>query len=929
MLKSLSTEGKKILLKSAYDNRQFKYIELTNGLRILLVQDPNCVKSACSVTFNVGHFNDDKDCYGINHLLEHMLFLGNDEFTQANAFNDFVATHGGSINASTGTEYSSYFYETAAEYEQQALTHLYAMLSKPSFCETLIEKEINTIDAEFLLKQKDDLRRLYQVHKETCNPAHPFSQFSVGNHQTFDPFSPFQLKQKLQRMFERFYQPQNACMCLVSQQQLSVSEESVRQHFTHWPSNNKLPGDPLPALYLQHNLGVQINILPLQKARRMILTFALPQQQSHYRSKPLHVLSHILGDEGEGGLLHFYKTKNWATNLSAGGGIEGSTFKDFNVNIQLTDQGIQYTDEVITAFFSYIQLINENGIETWRIEETAKLNQLMWDFPEPAKAIDEASHYSQSMFEYPPHHLIAGDYILDKPAADIVLQMLRFFCPENMRIKTIHHFVKTTHKAKWYNTPYSVAPIEATRLKTFLSGNWKSSLVLPNANQFLPPCKPVKPIALEFVIPKQIISESGLVIWYGQDDKFQQPKGDCFLTFDCQAVNQEIHVTTAKRLWLALLNEKLNQKYYQANLTGMHFHLYPHQGGFSLQTNGFSANQLEFCTNLLTQIVANNDFSNRFSQVKAKQHQRLCNALLNKPINRLFSKLSVLMQQQNHAPSEMAQVMENLTPNDIGVTKEKLLSQFHLEGLMFGDWSAEEAYKFSDDIKKFRIKHGTCAKIHRGVADIRHGRVISYAVDCQHKEPAVVIYFQAPDASLKHVALTILAEQLIATPFFNQLRTEQQLGYLVGSGYIPFNQHPGIGFYIQSPHHPAEYLIDAIHVFLQQIVENIHQYNSVWDALKKGVIKQLMENDTNLSMKSQRLWMAIGNQDTTFTYSSQMTETILNIDFSELKSYLISLVSGQGFGEAILYSSDQHAPISFKTEVITDIQRFKSNSQYL
>ena len=45
----------------------------------------------------------------------------------------------------------------------------------------------------------------------------------------------------------------------------------------------------------------------------------------------------------------------------------------------------------------------------------------------------------------------------------------------------------------------------------------------------------------------------------------------------------------------------------------------------------------------------------------------------------------------------------------------------------------------------------------------------------------------------------MLAEQLIATPFFNQLRTEQQLGYLVGSGYIPYNQHPGIGFYIQSP----------------------------------------------------------------------------------------------------------------------------------
>jgi secreted Zn-dependent insulinase-like peptidase len=917
------------LLKSAYDIRQFNHIELANGLRILLIQDPHCEKSACSVTFNVGHFNDDKDCHGISHLLEHMLFLGNKEFAEANAFNDFIATHGGSINGLTGTEYSSYFYEIAAEYEQQALAHLYAMLTKPSFCEALIEKEIHAIDAEFLLKQKDDLRRLYQVHKETCNPAHPFSQFSVGNHQTFKPFTPLQLKQKLQRIFEHFYQPQNACFCLISQQPLSVIEESVRQQFSNWPSKGKFTSEPLPALYLEHNLGVQINILPLQKARRMILTFALPQQHTHYRSKPLNVLSHILGDEGEGGLLHFYKTKNWAISLSAGGGIEGSTFKDFNINLQLTDEGIRYADEVITALFSYIQLIKENGLETWRIEETATLNQLMWDFPEQAKPIDEACHYSQAMFEYPPQHIIAGDYLLDKPAVDIVLGMLEFFCPENMRIKNVNSFVKTTHKAKWYDTPYSVDPIKSSRLKSFLSGEWKSNFALPQANQFLHPCKPVKAISAEFVLPKHIINENGLDIWYGQDDKFHQPKGDCFLTFDCQAVNEGIQLTTAKRLWVALLNEKLNQKYYQANLAGMHFHFYPHQGGFSLQTNGFSANQLEFCTNLLTQIVANKDFSSSFSQVKSKQYQGLSNALLNKPINRLFSKLSVLMQQQNHAPSEMSHIMQNLTPDDIGVAKEKLLSQFYLEGLMYGDWNAEEAYKVSADIKKFRMMHNTCDKVHRGVADIRHRKAISYQVECQHKDPAVVIYFQAPDASLKNVALTILAEQLIATPFFNQLRTEQQLGYLVGSGYIPFNQHPGIGFYIQSPHHPAEYLIEAIHLFLQQIIENINQFKHVWDALKKGVMKQLMEKDTNLSMKSQRLWMAIGNQDKTFTYSAQMIQTILDIDFSQLKAYLIALVSRQGFGEAILYSSGQHASISYKTEVITDIQRFKSSSQYL
>ncbi|MBU3002025.1 insulinase family protein [Paraglaciecola arctica] len=918
------------MLKSAYDNRQFNHIKLANGLRVLLVQDPNSIKSACSITFNVGHFDDDKDCHGISHLLEHMLFLGNSNYPRPNEFNDFVSTHGGCVNALTGTEYTSFFYDIACEYEQQALIHLRAMFDKPLFNPALIEKEINAIDSEFLLKQKDDLRRLYQVHKETCNPNHPFSQFSVGNKETFAPFTVEQLQQKLQRLFHGFYQPQNACLCLVSQHDLSITEGYVRKLFSDWTGNCKLTRDAQPALYLASNLGVQINILPLQKAKRMILTFALPEQRTHYRSKPLSVLSHILGDEGKGGLLHFYKAQDWATNLSAGGGIEGSTFKDFNINLQLTDKGITHSDAVITALFSYIQLIKDCGIEPWRIKETATLNQLMWDFPDQAKAIDEASHFSQAMFEYPIHHLVAGEHILDKPDVGIVLQMLEFFCPQNMRIKAVNPSVNVTQTAKWYQTPYSVESISTQRIKHFMSGQWRSSFMLPKANQFLPTCKTSQPVNKNYVLPKKIVCENGLDFWYGQDHKFKQPKGDCFLTFDCPAINEGVQLTTAKRLWVALLNEKLNQKYYQANLAGMHFHFYPHQGGFSLQTNGFSANQLEFCTNLLTKIVIHEDFSSSFAQVKAKQYQGLSNTVLNKPINRLFTTLAVIMQQQNQASSDMIQVMENLTLDDVESTKTKLLNQFHLEGMMYGDWSQEEANQVSVDIKAFRKRHKHSQKIHRGVADIRHNKAISFEVECQHKDPAVVIYFQAPDASLKNVALTILAEQLLATPFFNQLRTEQQLGYLVGSGYIPYNQHPGIGFYIQSPQHSAEYLIDAIHLFLQQITENIDQFNHIWDPLKKGVIKQLMEKDTNLSMKSQRLWMAIGNQDTAFSYNIRMTKTIEEIDFSALKSYLIALVSRQGFGEIILYSaSSTQTLLRFPTEVITNIQHFKSNTQYI
>ena len=141
--------------KSPNDLKKYQSLTLNNGLRVLLIHNEDTDKSAAALAVNVGHFNDDIDCQGICHLLEHMLFLGNDEFEDANAFNDFITTSGGSINAQTGTEYTSYFYEVSAEHEHQAIAHFRAMLCGPTFSETHIEKEVKAINAEFLLKKKD------------------------------------------------------------------------------------------------------------------------------------------------------------------------------------------------------------------------------------------------------------------------------------------------------------------------------------------------------------------------------------------------------------------------------------------------------------------------------------------------------------------------------------------------------------------------------------------------------------------------------------------------------------------------------------------------------------------------------------------------------------------------------------------------------
>ena len=62
--------------KSQGDDREYRYITLTNGLRALLISDPTTEKSACCCDVRIGSFADDPSFQGLAHFLEHMLFLG-------------------------------------------------------------------------------------------------------------------------------------------------------------------------------------------------------------------------------------------------------------------------------------------------------------------------------------------------------------------------------------------------------------------------------------------------------------------------------------------------------------------------------------------------------------------------------------------------------------------------------------------------------------------------------------------------------------------------------------------------------------------------------------------------------------------------------------------------------------------------------------
>jgi len=903
------------------------HFTLPNGLRVMVQHQEQSTTSFVSMAVRAGHFYDPEDCQGLAHLLEHMLFMGSRHFPAPNSINGFVEQHGGSINAWTGTEYTNYHYQCDGPAIAQTLAAFADMLRQPILNHDALVNEINAIDAEFQFKIKDDLRRLYQIHKETCNPAHPFAKFSVGNATIFAKHQTKDLRNALRAFHKQYYVGSNMCLCIASPVPTEQLEALITQSFSSF-HQGELAKDNWPALYTTKQLGIQINIVPLQTARRMIVTFALPGIHNDFKTKPLNYISHLLGDEGEGSLLAYLKSKNWAVNLIAGSGIEGDHFKDFNISFQLTKQGLANKQQVLEALFSYLEQVKASINDIWRYEEKAQLTTLALEYEENIKPLNLVSEYAQLQFLFSATELnqlrsTIGSYDREK-----LNHALSYFTPRNIRLKVISPDLETDKTCAFYNAKYSVSAIPDAQINALSNPVFIDSLSLPPPNPYLGDEFQIVLPEAGLDTPQQLIDKQGLRVWFAQDQQFFSPKGDIYISFDMAKFSDSLHSVAAKRIWLSALNDYLQAKYYRAEIAGLHYRIYGHQAGFTLHTRGFTDQQTLLAEQLLDAVLSFAPSEYNFEHYKQLQIQNLQNSLLNKPTNRLFSRLSVLIQRNTQAPVELLNAMSDVTFDSMLTNRDMAFDNYFVECFMHGNWTLAQSHEFSERLGT-KCEAADGHPLSRAVSKLPTGTGLFHEVQCEHDDAAVVLYLQAPSPNLHDTALCMVLEQMLAAPFFNSLRTEQQLGYIVGTGYVPHNQHPGMAFYVQSPNFSAQTLLDAVTSFLFQQLDEIEFYRFYWPTIQQNLLKQLEERDLTLSMKSQRLWISLGTQDLGFNRNVQLAQSIEQLSFKDIQDYAHQLANRAHCGELVLFSCGRHEKfVTPENRTINEISQFKTQIPY-
>lgn len=88
-------------VQSPNDDNAYRLITLENGLKALLISDPDAPKAAAALDVYVGSGDNPRGRGGLAHFLEHMLFLGTEKYPDPAEYERFITEHGGNRNAFT------------------------------------------------------------------------------------------------------------------------------------------------------------------------------------------------------------------------------------------------------------------------------------------------------------------------------------------------------------------------------------------------------------------------------------------------------------------------------------------------------------------------------------------------------------------------------------------------------------------------------------------------------------------------------------------------------------------------------------------------------------------------------------------------------------------------------------------------------------
>ncbi len=906
------------VLKGDIDDREYKYFELDNGLKALVIHDASTDKAAAALDVYVGSADNPDDRRGLAHFLEHMLFLGTEKYPQADEYQQFISQNGGSHNAYTSSEHTNYFFEVKASALEPALDRFAQFFIAPLFTPEYVDRERKAVHSEYSSKIKDDFRKSFDAYREVVNPEHPASQFSVGSLETLADREGDLVRDDLVEFYKKYYSSDQMVLVVLGKETIEELQAMVLERFKQVPRNNKpVERKPIP-MFAPGSLPLQVSTLPEAEGHRLSLSFPMPPTQEHFRKKPLRFIGNLVGHEGEGSLIDVLKQQGWVESLSAGEGFSDRFNGSFQISMQLTDEGLKNKDQIVALAFAEIKQIKKSGLKKWRYKEQGEIADIGFRFLEKQSPSGTVSFIAGRLQDTPPEYALRAGTLFEKFDKKLIKDYLSYLTPENLFLHLSSKTVETDKVSFYYQTHYSVDSLSGKSWP--LDKKLAKQLKLPAKNQFVP--ENLRLIAQNPSRAKpELIEQKNIDLWFKNDIDFNVPRGVTYVRFLLPQVSKDVKNSVMLDLLAAMVEESLQTFSYPASLAGLYYGINNNSRGFDIRISGYSDKQLVLLSEITEELNDYGSYSNQFDAVKNRLVREWSNVEKQTPYLQIFADISSALFSPKWEVKDKLAALKEITSDDLNQFSKVLFDNGKAEIFVHGNFNEGSAKDIAELVNTELL-----AKQSGSDLVLAPAKVVKLTdkerwkwISVQHPDNALVGYLQGKSDTLEDQAKMMLLEQTMDSGFYNRLRTEQQLGYIVAVTSLNLKETPSVAFVVQSPNTSVMDIRTAMFDYFSTFdpSENLDQN-------KQALIARLLEAPKNLFERSDVYWSNIGHDNVDFDRQEQLAKLVESISSEDFSAFAKSMLEE---GNWLWYAAAEESEMPEGIKPIKNVQQFKQASE--
>jgi len=817
------------ITQSSNDDRKYKYLKLDNELEVLLIQDTKTTFSCASLCVAVGSYHEKSvGIPGLAHFLEHMLFLGSSKYPKDSDYNKYIESNGGMSNAYTADDHTCYYFNINNSAFDKALDMFGQFFIAPLFNQDSLMREMNAVDSEYKKNINQDKWRQMQIMAEVAETSSPVHGFTIGNLETLNVPN---IRDKVIDFYKTYYSSNLMKLVIVSPNNLDQQEtlvQSIFSHVKHVNTDNKIE---FITPFVTPKL---IEIVPIRQEDHLLLQWQLPYFGETHLHDPYSFMSHIIGHEGPGTILDYLKTNCLGISLYSGVEMIAGNHCMFIIDIKLTKLGMNNIGVITKIVEHYIKLLlNKDNVD--KLKSIYKEYQYVLNNQFTFLQISDITSYCEGLsskwckHKIPVNKLLSYGYSIpdyNTELYDKLSLLLNKFTNDNLFVLISSPTITKTAKLteKYFQIKYNVHnTLDIFNFNSNLDFD-RSKLSMLRQNPFI--CYNANVITKhehKSNIPL-LIRNDDIKVYWKLDKTFKTPHVyfSANIKFPNVTKDPKTHLTFC--LVIECIKHVMNPHSYEFQIAEYLVTYYVVGDTLTIIVYGYAEKIIDVLKLILEYLQTANYDKQCFELNKTEYKQNLENIKYNPPYTRLYQTLKKVHEDKYYDENDLLNVIDTITYEDVVNIGKIMYNNVNIISMIQGNidiYGALEMSKLLYNFPNLTPKSDIC----QNIIDNKNIQKIIATTD-NEKNTAVAIYhkigYYRPTNDTnewkKIRVLSKLFDIIVGTDFYNDLRTTQQLGYIVSSGFssVGSTECPFIVYHftVQSDHKDNKYLQNSILTFI-------------------------------------------------------------------------------------------------------------------